>query len=152
VIIAHSLGGSATLYSLSQLQPGAHVRKVVTINSPSSIYEVVKQYAEEVALPRRVHQKMEQAIGGLGDMSIHELNLGRLSRGMQVDEILVVHDRDDDTVPFFHGEELFSNQQNGRMLITEGYGHNRPLRDAKVIEKILTFVQAPVRVKEIVEG
>jgi pimeloyl-ACP methyl ester carboxylesterase len=53
---------------------------------------------------------------------------------------LIVHDRDDDIVPFAHGEELLPALTNARLLATERLGHSALTRDIATIERICDFL------------
>jgi pimeloyl-ACP methyl ester carboxylesterase len=54
---------------------------------------------------------------------------------------LVVHDRQDDIVPFAHGEQLLPAFANARLLATEGLGHSALTRDAAIILAIAGFLE-----------
>ena len=55
---------------------------------------------------------------------------------------LIVHDRDDETVPAAAGRALAGSWRGSRMIETAGLGHNRLLRDETVIEAVVAFVAA----------
>jgi pimeloyl-ACP methyl ester carboxylesterase len=50
--------------------------------------------------------------------------------------VLLIHDRDDDVIPFAHGEQLLALLPNARLLPTQGLGHSGMLRDAPTIAEI----------------
>ncbi len=57
---------------------------------------------------------------------------------------LVIHDHDDDIVPFAHGEGLLSMLDNARLLATEGLGHSALTRDTATIQAIAGFLDEDV--------
>lgn len=50
--------------------------------------------------------------------------------------LLVVHDRGDREVPFFHGQSIAASWPGARLFATEGQGHRRVLRDAAAVAQI----------------
>ncbi len=54
--------------------------------------------------------------------------------------VLLVHDRDDEAVPQQHSCELHALLPRSTLLVTQGLGHNRLLRDPGVIERIVEFL------------
>jgi pimeloyl-ACP methyl ester carboxylesterase len=53
--------------------------------------------------------------------------------------ILLIHDRDDQEVPFDHALAIWSANPTAEFLATRGLGHRRILKDAAVIERITSF-------------
>ena len=53
---------------------------------------------------------------------------------------LVVHDRGDREVPFEHGETLARSWPGARLMVTEGLGHRRILRDPEVVRAVVEAV------------
>jgi ribosomal protein S18 acetylase RimI-like enzyme len=59
---------------------------------------------------------------------------------------LLIHDRDDDVIPFAHSEHLLAVLPHARLRATQGLGHSGMLRDAATIAEIckeLEMSQAP---------
>ena len=56
--------------------------------------------------------------------------------------VLVVHDRGDAEVPWQHGAALARAWRGSEMLMTEGLGHRRILRDPDVVAAAVAFVAA----------
>src|SRR5438552_15430011 len=56
--------------------------------------------------------------------------------------VLVIHDRGDAEVPWQHGAAIARVWRGSEMLMTEGLGHERILRDPDVVAAALAFVVA----------
>ena len=54
--------------------------------------------------------------------------------------ILLIHDRDDQEIPFSHSIALHKAAPHATFFETQGEGHRRILRNPQVIEKILGFI------------
>lgn len=57
--------------------------------------------------------------------------------------VLLVHDREDDIVPFEHSRQLSAQLPACRLLATSGLGHSVLTRDAAVIEAVADFLDDP---------
>jgi pimeloyl-ACP methyl ester carboxylesterase len=54
---------------------------------------------------------------------------------------LVLHDEDDAVIDVSQARALVAaNPESTRLVLTSGLGHNRPLRDDAVLERIVEFV------------
>ena len=54
---------------------------------------------------------------------------------------LIVHDRGDRDVPVAHAERLQHSWPDARLMLTEGLGHRRILRDPEVIAAAVDFLR-----------
>ncbi len=139
-IIAHSFGGAATAFTLHQNQQ-ISVEKVVLMGTPSRLSDVLDRFASFIHLPERGLQAMGQTIFNrfgfpVDSMSV-ELGVTEFSaRG------LVVHDKQDDVVPFSDAEAIAQAWPQGQLLATDGLGHRRILRDPEVIRQVIDFLVA----------
>jgi pimeloyl-ACP methyl ester carboxylesterase len=52
---------------------------------------------------------------------------------------LIIHDRDDADVPLKDGQAI-AQAANAELVITEGLGHRRILRDKDVIRRTIDFI------------
>ena len=53
--------------------------------------------------------------------------------------IMLIHDRDDNEIPFDHALQIKATLPNAELIATGGLGHRRVLKDADVIERIIKF-------------
>jgi pimeloyl-ACP methyl ester carboxylesterase len=61
------------------------------------------------------------------------------ARGM-TSPLLVIHDRDDITVPFSNGADIARSWPGARLVETSGLGHSDILRDQEVITRVIDFL------------
>jgi pimeloyl-ACP methyl ester carboxylesterase len=54
---------------------------------------------------------------------------------------LLLHDREDQDVPFSHGEELARAWPGARLMPTTGLGNRAIVRDPAVVRRAVTFPQ-----------
>ena len=137
-VIAHSLGGTATLLAAAldaRLKPKA----VVVIGSPNYIADIFQGFYGIVGMRGRARHKFEQKI--FEKTQIHPRRDFPTSFAplLQV-PLLVVHDLDDDAVKFDHAQQLMREMPGARLLKTQGLGHRRILKSEEVVEDIIDFL------------
>ena len=138
-IIAHSMGGPAAALAL---QRGLHTSRFVQIAPPADALLWFETFARTLGLSPRSTQAARQAIERRAGMSLAELNARAVGPSLSM-PLLVIHDRDDREVPWADGAAVAAAVSDARLELTEGLGHRRILRDAKVVTKTLSFVGEP---------
>ena len=68
-----------------------------------------------------------------------KLSMDRIAPRLEL-PLLVIHDRDDREVPWVDGASIADASPRASLLSTEGLGHRRILRDPKVIEAAIAFL------------
>lgn len=143
-VAAHSLGGASTLVALSR---GLSLSRAVLLGAPSNAERIWLGYSHSLGLDDAVaaeaRRRLERRIG----VRFGELNVSSFASRITA-PVLVVHDREDDEVPWSAGEENARLLPEGRLLTTHGLGHRGILRDRDVIEQTVRFLAegiAPLR-------
>lgn len=139
-IIGHSLGGAAAGYAVSQ---GVKSKKFVTIGSPVSVAEILQEFARQINASAGTIDRLRTYIERFGGKSIEEMSLIHLASRLRPSG-LVIHDQDDREIPYTQALDLFQQWNGSQLLLTEGLGHRRILRDEETIANILQFIgEAP---------
>ena len=73
--------------------------------------------------------------------------VGRMGR-----PLLVVHDRDDATVPWLDGATIADAWPGARLLTTSGLGHRGVARDPAVVSEVVRFVSGGGMLERAVDG
>lgn len=76
----------------------------------------------------------------VGNRSIEEADVLHNLHTAKVNDLLVVHDRDDFSVPFESAETIVEKYPGARLLITHGYGHFALMKQEEVIGRVVDFV------------
>ncbi|MBW2549036.1 MAG: alpha/beta hydrolase [Deltaproteobacteria bacterium] len=132
-VVAHSMGGAATTLALSD---GLQLERAVFISPPSD----PRVFPAEV----RTHlkERVERRVG----ITMERMRANRIAPSMQV-PLLVIHDRNDKEVPVDSGQGIAEAWPNAELVITEGLGHQRILRDEHVTNVAVSFIDAIQRLK-----
>ena len=140
-IIAHSFGGFASVFMASQLSSEFQFKNLVLISVPNKLTRVINDFATMLNLPNRVVKEMIELIREFFNTDPEIIESAKLGQTMNVERVLVVHDRKDDIVPFHNGLEIVHDLPNAQLLETENLGHNRLLKNSKVISSIVQFIK-----------
>lgn len=136
-VIGHSLGGAATAIALAR---GLVVARATFIAAPADTSrwpEDIFGLSEEAAKRARAHAEERLRT------SYERIAMPALGRTLRI-PVLVVHDREDDAVPFDDALSTVRAIRDAGLLATTGHGHTRILRAADVIDEIVRFSAADV--------
>jgi pimeloyl-ACP methyl ester carboxylesterase len=139
-IVAHSLGAAATGLALSR---GLAVKSVVLVSPPSDVAGYSRRFARWHWMPEPVRRSMQAAIEERYGVRWEELEIERVAARIaerSAAGALVIHDRADTMVPVRHGERVARAWRGARLLLTDGLGHGRILRDDAVTQAAVDFI------------
>lgn len=145
-IIAHSFGGASTVFALRNIDPSAKVENLVLIGVPNRLSRVVASTAKTLNLPGNVKQHFRAMLEHKLGTSIDQADLANAAGKVNVKELLIVHDRYDPVVDFESAEEVFEAWDDATLLITEGYGHYRLMKNSKITERVAAFIDTHLTV------
>ena len=69
-----------------------------------------------------------------------DFDVPTLPRLRELPPLMLVHDRQDREVPWFHGQAVAQAWPGARLVETRGLGHRRVLRDAAVLSQVAGFL------------
>lgn len=137
-IVAHSLGGAATTFALAY---GMRVERLVFVSPPADPREFLKIFGAALGINddvrARVKRRVEQRLG----VPMEEMQALAIAPSMRL-PLLVIHDEHDKEVPVSVGRRIASAWPGAELLVTEGLGHQRILRDAEVKNSAVRFIDA----------
>jgi pimeloyl-ACP methyl ester carboxylesterase len=136
-VIGHSLGGAATMIALAR---GLQTQRVVLIAPAADPMAAGQRFGRFIGLSSHLSNRIFEEFESLTGISVDGLqahvNAPRIGRPM-----LVVHDIEDNEVPWAEGERYARYCPHARLLTTEGLGHHRIANDPAVIGDALRFLQ-----------
>jgi len=136
-IIGHSFGALCTVMSLAR---GVVARKAVTLSSPTQLPWLLEGFFKYMRLtPRTIAAFRRLAERQYGTDVWQQTSADFLAPNLAV-PCLIVHDRDDRDVACRQSELLATAWPGSELLITQGLGHRRILRDEKVIAAVCDFI------------
>jgi hypothetical protein len=136
-VIAHSLGGAATLRALRR---GLVAERIVLIAPAADMAAATRRFARFIGLAEHLCARLigvfeRRSAESFEEMQAHR-NVPLIAR-----PLLVVHDFNDREVPWEEGERYVRHASDGRLLSTSGLDHHRIVADAWVITSALRFLK-----------
>lgn len=138
IAIGHSLGAMTVLNSIKE---GLKVQKAVIIGSGDVVNDIIKNFVKQLQLKPVVSVKLKQILDAhfKGDVDTKSASVAAKS---VLTPTLVIHDTEDRDVDLSCGKNIHKQLKNSDLIITNGLGHRRILRDKKVVEDIFDFVNS----------
>jgi pimeloyl-ACP methyl ester carboxylesterase len=136
-VIAHSFGGGVALFAVMQ---GLAIKKLINIASPTMADEIVKSYLKAIGGSWKTGLAFKKLIHNKYGKPFEEFTAMHFIKEIDDLDLLLVHDSDDNDVPIIQAQELIKAYPKGKLITTHGLGHNRILKDDKVIADCLDFI------------
>lgn len=136
-VIAHSFGVVATLHAIAQ---GLAPLRVAALSAPSSIEFLMESFGARLGISsavRAVHRRLMEERFGVDLWQ--RFSPREIARDLDIPALLV-HDEDDQDVPWQEGEALARAWPSAAWVQTNGLGHRRILRDPEVVARVVAFM------------
>lgn len=135
-VLAHSLGAAAVALAM---RDGLRVAKVVFVSPAADPPSWVAPFAARLGVAPGVLQRLRARSERRLGMRWEELRVPVLAARFDT-PLLVVHDRDDTEVPLSDGAAIAAAWRGARFHETARLGHNRLLRDTRVVAEVVSFL------------
>lgn len=138
-LVSHSFGSVPVTYSL-MTNPALHLEKYVLLTTPDKFTERIDQVSAKVGFSESTKTKLVQLIEKETNMKIAELNVSEFVKKIRVDQALILHDINDKVIPISQARNVHQHWSQSTFKEVTGTGHFRILRDAKVIDEVVSFL------------
>ena len=138
IIIGHSVGGMATVFFQSKYQ-NKSLKKLITLGSPSEFVGVMNRYSELMSYNTRVKNALDQFIEKKFQYPPSYFSGAKFSKEI-TSEALVIHDIEDDVIPYEDALLYEKNYPKASLVSTKGNGHG--LKQKEVTNHMLDFINA----------
>lgn len=136
-LVAHSGGCTATALALRDGWAGPErIAFVAPFALPS---EAIAPFGRAIGASVAVTARFRALVEHRFARPWTDFDMPGLAARRGLPPLLVVHDRDDCEVPFFHGQAVAEAWPQARLAETGGLGHRRLLRDPSVVADIVAF-------------
>jgi pimeloyl-ACP methyl ester carboxylesterase len=141
-IVAHSFGTPAAALAI---RTGTRARRLVTVNGAADFEYLLDRFGRTLGLTQRmlgaVRARTERRLfRGTTDIWTR---FSATDAGLPADlPWLLIHDEDDAVIEVSQAHDLLTAHPQAQAFITQGLGHNRPLRDEAVLDRIAAFLAA----------
>ncbi len=140
-VIAHSMGAAATTLAAAGVgvEAPAEIDRMVYLAPPDDVGSFLWVVGRMVGLPDGVIAGAQEEIQRRYDVRFDDLIPTKVA-GRLRQPLLALHDRDDREIHLAEVERLVGAWPAAELVVTEGLGHRRILRDPAVIDRVLEFV------------
>lgn len=136
-LVAHSLGATAAAYAASR---GLGIARLVLLAPAASPPAFTRLFAQVFGLSERTRAAMQARIEAREAMLMPLFEAAATGPRIGV-QTLVVHDRQDAMNQFGDGQAYADAVPGAQLLATDGLGHRKILKDARVLEAVAQFAQ-----------
>jgi len=137
-IIAHSIGGAATVFALAE---GLPVNTLVTIATPADAEEILHEYAVRLHASAKAIGHLRNYIYRTFNRPFHELTAAYFATRLNpATRWLILHDEHDKEISIRNATLLSNAYPHATLKITAGLGHVRILRDEATLQTCMEFI------------
>lgn len=136
IAIGHSLGGMAILNSIKQ---GLKIKKAVVIGAGDIITDIIIDFVNKLQLQPKMVTKIKQYFFKKFKKNIDDFSASTAAKEVLI-PTLIIHDTEDTDVPVSCAYNIRQHLKQGELLITNGLGHRRILKDNLVLKQIIEFI------------
>jgi len=136
--IGHSFGGMAIVNTNANKEM---FKTIVTIGAGDKIEDIISNFIRDLGLKRIISKKLIQYLQKKWQINISNFALHKMVKKNKT-PTLVVHDEKDNDVDVSCAYNIKENLINGSILISNGLGHTRILRDQNIINKTINFIES----------
>lgn len=137
LVVGHSAGAVACVHALHH---GLDARGIALIGAPADPAEFFGSFLGRLGVGERLHQSIRADVEQRYGFRWADLVVRPPHRPTQI-PALVVHDRDDLDVAYDDAERIVRGWPTSTLLATSGLGHQRVLRDDRVVRKVVEFAR-----------
>ena len=134
-VIAHSLGAAAVVNSMAKED---HALKPVLIAPALKPTEVLYSFFDAFGLPKPMYQNLIEEYEKSFGYTMRRDNPSDLLSGIK-SKILIVHDKNDPTIPYVDSKDISDRLRNIELHTTERLGHKRILANESVVEFVCNY-------------
>jgi pimeloyl-ACP methyl ester carboxylesterase len=137
-MIAHSLGGMATVFCQNkyQLEP---VQKLILIGTPSEFTGVLKRYTDMMGYNQRIIDQVNAMIIERFGAEPKAFSTAKFLENIN-SKGLIIHDEEDSVIPYDDALLIKNSFKDSTLITTKGLGHS--LNDETVASYIYDFIEA----------
>lgn len=135
--IGHSFGGISLLYAKKE---GLELDTIIMISSPTIGEDILGGFRKKINASEKTSVAMRKMVQTNFHLDFEDITACELIKKINLKNHLIIHDKDDQEVPYQNAESLIEVSKNAKLLLTNGLGHTRILRDQTVLDTVINFI------------
>ncbi len=133
--VGHSFGGICLYNAANSL----NLKTFVTIGAGDYISNIINRFISNMSLKPKIARKLVAFFKDKWHISVDEYSSSKKAKDLKM-PVLVIHDTLDGDVPVSCATNIRQSLQNGTLLLTQGLGHTKILRDKKLMYRVVEFI------------
>lgn len=138
-IVAHSFG-AASVAGMPVRPAGTRLPRLVLLSAPVGPRAVAGRFADFLYLSNDFVERFAQYVKQATGRSVDSFAAAASGPTIGAEKVLVLHDEDDEIIPFSEGRQIVAAWPGAVLHATRGLGHNRLMRDAGVVRAAVQFI------------
>ena len=134
--IGHSFGATS-LYNAAATF--LDIKTFIAIGSGDRISDIISNFAKNLYLKEKSAKKIQLGLEKKWMIHIDDFSSSSVAKKIKI-PVLVVHDIIDGDVPVSCAYRIRQNLEKGSLLITNGLGHTKILRNNEIVHKSIKFI------------
>jgi pimeloyl-ACP methyl ester carboxylesterase len=143
-VAAHSLGAISALFTVTgfgRLKEYKFVsKKVVLINSPSSVESIISWFSKKHNLTEDEKNKLWLGLEEEFEFAVSDYCVSNALKKFKTD-LMVIHDEDDEEISVSNASDFRKALPQALFHFTKGLGHAKILFDRETIKAVLNFIK-----------
>jgi len=144
-VVAHSIGGLATLFALTGYMKLKNYRfnsqKIVLISSPSNVEQVLLSFSRSHNLTVSEHNTLRNNLELEFDFKVSDYCVSKAVENL-CQEVLVIHDEDDEEAPVSNALFFKNSLPKANLHLTNNLGHSKILFNRDICKHVAQFIFA----------
>jgi len=133
--VGHSAGAAAVALAIRH---GVAIPCAVLLSPPASPEYYATRFAHYMGIPDAVRDEMKTRLETRYGIGWSDLRLSEPADASAA--VLVIHDRNDASVPWREGAAIVAAWPGSRLVSTRGLGHHKILRDPAVVRAAVSYI------------
>ena len=134
--IGHSFGATSLYNAVATF---LDIKTFIAIGSGDRISEIISNFAKNLYLKEKSAKKIQSGLEKKWVIHLDDFSSSTVAKKIKI-PVLVVHDKTDGDVPVSCAYRIRQNLEKGSLLITNGLGHTKILRNNEVVHKSIKFI------------
>lgn len=139
-IIAHSFGATSVIHKLAH-NNNFPIEKLIAISCSFKPPGVLTRFGSFLCMNQSLISKLIKDFERKYPEASENFKNRSYVRAVKVKDILLIHDRNDQVIPFNDTYELIAAWENANFLLTENLGHKQIIKDPTIIKHVIEFIQ-----------
>ena len=139
-IITHSYGGLALAYASRKMIPNQPIPKAIMMGVPLNFSDLLLKIERLLNISEKVLPYVHEIIFDITGEYPSEMNIPAAAQQTKIEQLLILHDKNDQISSIKNAQEINEAWSNSHLVITEGLGHYRILKNKQAVERVVDFI------------